>query len=272
MHDTQRHDESPPAMERPSNACVTCAPPRMAGHWRLADRGYRTCSACCDSLREALRDISERFLQLDSTPGASGEAGTRGAPGFGSRPPASPHIITMTDWRSKSCEVSFDAVVYIRDENGEAIDRREVWYGADGRAHSEDPRPVRSVPGTLAALAGLIAEERDVRPPPARWVPDLVRWLDGHLDWITRQDMVVDVHRDFCDLLGQLRPVTGDRRVRVGTCPNTLDLGDTSQECGTPLYAPTRGETIHCPNPVCDRKWGRPDWEDLGRLLQAGAA
>jgi hypothetical protein len=173
----------------------------------------------------------------------------------------------MQDWRSKSCEVSYDASVYVYDpETGEAIDKREVWYGADGRPHSEQERPVRSVPGTLAALAHLVAEERDIRPPTTRYVSDLVRWLDGQTDWITRHDLVADVYRDLRELQAQLRPVTGDRRSRIGVCPNVLD----EVECGARLYAPTRGDSIVCP--ACEKTWHRPEWMELGRQLQAGAA
>jgi hypothetical protein len=148
---------------------------------------------------------------------------------------------------------------------GEAIDKREVWYGADGRPHSEQERPARSIPGTLAALAHLVAEERGITPPPTRLVTVLVRWLDGHMDWITRRELVADVFRDLRDLQAQLRPVTGDKRSRIGVCPNVLD----DERCGKPLYAPTRGDSIVCP--ACERTWHRPEWMELGRTLQATA-
>ena len=259
------------ALDRPANSCLIHPRPQPGGQWRLADDNYRTCASCLDNVRDTLREIGVRYLELDATPGASGDEGSRGAPGFGSRPPASPHIIVMMDRRSKPCEVSYDGVLYVFDPNAEDgagafVDRRGVWFGSDGRAHSEQPNPVRSVPGTLASLALLVAEERGMRPPPARSVQAFVRWLDHQLDWVTRHELVVEFAHDLRVLLAQLRPVTGDPSIRIGVCPNTLDLGETSTECGTPLFAPTRGDTIRCCS--CGRSWPRPEWEALGNLLQ----
>lgn len=277
---------TPDSPDKPSGSCLLCPPPREGQGWRLADRGYLTCSSCLDKLRETLQDIAKRYARLDPTPGASGDHGGRGAPGFGSRPPASPHVIVMTDRRSKSCEVSSDGIAYVWDPladtvlqpgqygppAGAYVEKREVWYGADGRAHSEEARPPRSIPGTLDALAGWVAEEREIKPPEKRSVPDLALWLDQQLDWITRQELVVDIAQDLRRLHTQLKPVTGDQRVKVGECPVTIDQGAHTIECGTPLYAPTKGDTIICPNPACGGKWPRPEWERLGQILQAGAA
>ena len=249
-----------------TNPCLLCPPPKQGSRLRPADAGYKTCTTCYDALRATLSDVRDRYLLLDASPGVGSTEG-RGAPGFGSRPPANPHIIVMTDWRSKSCEVSHDAIAYVYDpDTGEAIDKREVWYGADGRPHSEQERPVRSVPGTLASLAHLVAEERGITPPPTRLVTVLVRWLDGQMDWITRQELVADFFRDLRDLQAQLRPVTGDKRQRIGVCPNTVD----EAECGATLHAPTCGDSIVCP--ACERAWHRPEWLELGRQLQVGAA
>jgi hypothetical protein len=67
--------------ERPSWACVLC-PPLRNGGWVQRDTNFATCSGCYDRLREALTEVSERFLLLDSRPGAFREHGSRGAPGF----------------------------------------------------------------------------------------------------------------------------------------------------------------------------------------------
>jgi hypothetical protein len=270
-------------LERPANACLTCPPPKQAPHWRLADSGYRTCSSCYDNLREILKEIAKRFGRLNPRPGAAGDDSGRGTPGFGSRPAANPHIIVMTDWRSKSCEVAADGVQYVWDPLADAtldpgqygppagayVARREVWYGADGRGHVEQERPPRSIPGALSSVAALIAEERDVVAPTTRRVADLIRWIDQQLDWLTRQQLVADVEAELRELAAQLRPVTGDQRSRIGTCPNTLDEGEHSRECGTRLYSPLRGDTIKCH--ACGREWPRPEWEDLGRLLQVAS-
>lgn len=273
MHDT---------IERPSSACATCPPPSKVGHWRLADPSYRTCSSCYDKLRDDLKDIAARYLLLDATPGASGETGGRGAPGFGSRPSASPHIIVMTDWRSKSCEVAVDAIAYIWDPladdtlepgqygppGGAYVGKREVWYGRDGRGHSEQERPPWSVPATLAGLVFLVAEERGMDQLGMGTVADMVRWLDGQMDWITRQDMVTDFRDLLRTLVVQLRLATGDPSPRhIGLCPNTVDDGEQTRECGARLYAPLKGDSIQCR--TCSREWPRSEWLRLGDLLEA---
>lgn len=266
--------------QRPAHACVTCPPPKNRAWWP-AHPGYKTCDDCYTRLRDLLTEINHRFLLLNPAPGGSGEHGGRGAPGFGSRPAASPHVITMTDWRSKSCEVAFDGFQYVWDPladtvleqgqygppGGAYVAKREVWYGRDGRGHSEQEKPPRSIPSALSSLAGLVAEERDMTAPTSRDVPKLIRWIDGQLDWITRHDLVVDVYEDLRGLAAQLKPVTGDpARRRIGLCPNTIDEGETTRQCSTALYAPQDSDTIRCT--ACDRKWLRPEWEELGKLLQ----
>lgn len=263
---------------RPDHACVLCPPPKTNAWW-LADPGYRTCSDCYDKLREQLLDIGKRYRRLDPTPGATGDGGHRGAPGFGSRPPASPHIITMTDWRSKSCEVAVDGVLYVWDWNADSTlepgqlgptagaytERREVWFGRDGRGHTEQENPPRSIPLALSSLAAMVAEDRDMTPPASRDVGDLVRWLDGQMDWITRNDVATYLHDEFRSLLRQLRPVTGDPAPsRFGACPNPIN---EETLCGAPLRTPSPGsDTITCTS--CQRQWKRPDWEGLGQAIQ----
>lgn len=236
--------------DRPQQACATCPPPREEGQpWRTADPGYLTCSGCYDHVRDALKEIAKRYNALNPTPGASGESGGRGAPGFGSRSPASDHIIAMTDRRSSTVA--------------------RVWVGADGRVHRESERPPLSVWGVLDGAAWAIAEERGIDgPAPDITVHQLTRWIDHQLDWLTRNLLVVDVWRDLRGLVGQLRPVTGDARALIGVCPNLPEGAE--QECGSRLYAPTKGDTIVCS--ACSRRWPRPEWEHLGRMIQAGAA
>ena len=238
-------------LERPASACLLC-PPRPDGSWRLADSGYRTCSPCYDMIRAALKDIATRYARLDATPGASGDGG-RGAPGFGSRSPASDHIIAMQDRRSSPVA--------------------RTWLGGDGRLHRESERPPLSVLNVLDTICWDIAEQRAVGGPDAAsslYVAELVRFIDAQLDWVTRHELVVEVWRPLRELQAQLRPVTGDKRALIGTCPNTLDEGETSRECGAKLYAPTKGDTIKCA--ACGRMWPRPEWEQLGKMLQEKVA
>ncbi|GAA4685654.1 hypothetical protein GCM10023215_21120 [Pseudonocardia yuanmonensis] len=72
-------------------------------------------------------------------------------------------------------------------------------------------------------------------------------------------------------LLLALKPVTGDPAPAViSTCPNVVDEGETTRECGAKLRAPLRDDMIHCR--ACGRRWPRNEWEHLGQLLQAAAA
>ena len=244
--------ESPQSDERvpPEGRCLLCPPPRPERPWRLADPGYRSCSSCLDRLRDALREIAARWAALDPRPGASGDGG-RGAPGFGSTPPANVTVIAVRDWRSSR--------------------EARTWRGADGRLHREHERPPLSVVAELYTLARHVADARGLTPPDRLQAPDLVRWLDSQLDWITRQDGVAGFARVVRELAAQLRPLTGEPGAkRVGECPNTIDDEDETRECKAPLYAPLRGETIVCR--ACGRRWERPAWERLGLMLQAQVA
>lgn len=255
--------------------------------WKRARDGYTVCDGCIDKLADRLEDVADRYARLNPRPGSNSDHGGRGAPGFGSRSPASDHIIVMQDWRSKSHEVARDGFRYVWDPNadhgrrlpegvhgpeeppGAYTKKEDVWIGADDREHAEQESPARSVPFTLAGMAGLVAEERDMTPPCTRFVGELVRWLDVQLDFIARQEWVVDFAEDLRALQKQLRPVTGDPPIRIGLCPNTIDEGEHSRECGAPLFAPTesaKNDTIRCS--ACNRKWPRSEWESLGKLMQ----
>lgn len=272
---------------RPGWACVLHPAPKRVGAWAPAHEGYRTCDGCLDKLRDSLKDIADRWGKLDPTPGAYAEHGSRGAPGFASRPPASVHVIAMRDRRSKAGPVACDAVEYQWDyysteghtplpagvhgpnTAGNYTSKREVWRGSDGRSYTEADRPTRSVQLVLAGIADLIAAERDMSGPTTQDVPELVRWLDAQLDWLTRQDWVADVAEQIRELQADLKLVTGEPgRQSIGVCPNTIDEGETTRKCGARLYAPTNGtDTIVCRS--CDREWHRPEWLRLGNLLDA---
>jgi hypothetical protein len=234
---------------RPAAACLLCPPPHPGRPWRLADGGYVTCSDCYDRCRTLLADTARRWLLLNPRPGQCGEPG-RGTPGFGSRSPAADHIIVMRDKRSSATA--------------------HVWLAHDGRIHAEAERPPLSVWSVLDTLCWEVAEARRVDgPDPVADVPDQTRWLDRHLDWITRQaEAATDLHTALRALGTQLRPVTGDpgRRL-IGHCPVTIDDGDHTRECGARLYAPLRGDRIACN--ACGEVWPRDKWLRLGLVLQA---
>lgn len=248
-HTAQESPSEPPqSYERPSRACLLCPPPRRVGAWRPADDGYRTCAGCLDHVREQLREVGARWEVLDPRPGAQGEHGGRGAPGFGSRSPGSDHVIAMRDDRSGTTA--------------------RVWVGSDGKVHRESQRPPQSVRGVLGRMAFYVAEARDMTGPTPWSVPAIVGWLDVQLDWITRQEGVTDFARAVRELVTQLRPMTGEPGARkIGQCPNTLDEGEHTRECRADLRAPLRGDEIRCR--ACGRRWPAAEWLQLGRTLQA---
>lgn len=277
------------SLDRPDRACLLCPPPRKIGHWRPADPGYKTCGDCLDRIRRALTDVRDQWATLNPTPTRAADPDSRGAPGFGSRSPASDHIITMRDPRSKSCETGVDATVYehwTRDVHngwkpeplppgfigppplGGYATKRDAWFGGDGRPHSEQERPPLSIPATIAGLCFLVAEDRDMQPPTGP-VDHLCRWLDAQLDHVTRQEWVVDVHEPIRELQGQLRAVH-DRRRLIGACSVLVGDDGDLHECGGKLYAPTElswDVTIRCRS--CGAEWARDEWLRLADILEA---
>jgi len=258
---TETDDRDP--LQRPDWACALHSPPRRTGAWIPADSGYVTCSSCDQQLRERLDDIAARYLQLDSRPGGQGGYGSRGAPGFGSRPPCNLHIVSMQDARSSS-------------------DSR-VWLGGDGRVHREAQRPPLSVYGSLNCVGWAIAEHRGVDGPGDHEdVHGLLRFIGRHVSYAARHvELIVELDHAVRDLLGQLKPATGDARRRIGTCPAAVERVDVDEygmpveadpaRCDAPLYAPTNGaDTIVCG--ACGTRWERADWLRLGDLLMHAEA
>lgn len=253
---------------RPDNACVLHRPPDEGYSWKLADQGYRTCSACLDRLRGLMwaRDhraggtariagVSVLYARLNPAPGATADMGGREAPGFHSRSPASEHVIAFRDPRS-----SQDA---------------RVWIDRAGRVCHEDERPPVSVRGELDILAWDVAETLGHDGPHERAdVDDLLRFVDVRLDLVTRDaDLPVMVGGTLRALQSALRLATGDPRPKyIGHCATILD--DLDEQgipvvCGTRLYAPPRGDLVRCGG--CRSEWPREVWEELGKALQAAA-
>lgn len=252
---TPATDTPPDQPERPDWAGCLCKPPDEGYPWKPADQSYATCSRCLDRCREIMRDVEKRYRLLDPTPGASGEAGGRGAPGFHSRSPASEHVITFTDPRSSQTA--------------------KVWLDRAGRVCCEDERPPVSVRGELDILAWDVAEQLEHAGPDERAdVGDLLRWLDARLDQVTRDaGLTEQVMRTVRALQSALKPVTGEPRPKyIGHCAVVLDELDDEGipvVCGTRLYAPPRGEIVFCRG--CETRWTRDDWEKLGEALLAAA-
>lgn len=217
--DNPRVDGTPPP-----GACVAHRPPSPGKPWRRADPGYWTCTDCCNRLHEWLSPLTTDdrghpdsipglYALLTAQPGRA-PAGRR-APGFQPRSPGNDHVICMRDGRSS-------------------------------RVLRSDPH---SVPGLLAEWVLQLMDTRDLSVPPARTVPAMTRFLDRHLDWITRQAWVADLHAELRELHHQLHAIGAHRRP-VGTCPG----------CRSMLYAPVHGDTIACWNPTCRKQWPRRDW------------
>lgn len=226
---------------RPSNACVTCKPPRTNA-WSLAEHGWLICDGCYNRIESALTEINERYFLLDPAPGGGASDG-RGAPGFGSRPPANLSALVMRDHRSSQTA--------------------RVWFGQDGRVHREDEAPGMSAWSTLATWSTEVCELRGFELRD-RTVAELCYWLGTQLDWLGRQESIAEFERDVTRLVRQLRPMTGDRRYPIGRC--TQEFDDESM-CGARLYAPESGDTISCGR--CDAEWPRSSWLDLGDELAA---
>jgi hypothetical protein len=235
----------------PGHRCLLHRPPRDGRSWTRPDPGYRTCGACLARVRERLAEVCARWEVLDSRPGCLGEESGPRPPGFGPRSPASDVVIVMRDWRSVRTAIR--------------------WLDGNRRTvHRESARPPLSVLAELHTLARHVADARDLVGPVRLTVAEIVRWLDGQLDWVTRQPGVVEFDRVIRELVSQLRPLTGEPRARrVGQCPNVIDEGEHTRECATPLYAHLHqgpDSVIRCSG--CRRVWARGDWLQLGRMLQ----
>lgn len=268
--------------ERPQLACQLHRAPSNGISWVTADQGWRTCETCLIKLRDVIADIRKMYRRLDATPGANAEAGDARQSGFESRPAASPHIVSMKDARSKTYEVAVDGRVYEGweyDSDGWVIKplppgvegpwgigsyttTREVWFAADGKGHSEQERPPRSVPKALASLGAMIAEDWG-REAPTGTVDHLCHWLDVAMDHVTKQDWVRDVDEELRSLKAQLKPVTGEgRKHRILSCPNVIDEGERSRVCKNNLYEPDKHGVIRCH--ACKREWPNDKWRGKG--------
>lgn len=238
-------------LERPSAACRVCRPPRGTRPWKLAPSGYTACQHCVDDMTEQLTEIRQRYYLLNPRPGScTGDMSGRGSPGFGSRSPASDHIVVMRDSRSSPVA--------------------HVWRGSDGRIHREATRPPLSVFGALLIEAVDTAERRRLSDTHEFGsVAGLVPFLTRHLDWWATQRDVGEFGAKLRVLVSQLRPVTGSPRPKpFARCPNTIDLGEHTRSCGGPIFPPeSTSDVIQCS--ACGRPWDLAEWRQLGDLLRA---
>ena len=109
-----------------------------------------------------------------------------------------------------------------------------------------------------------VAEDRGVSGPGDRDdVYALLRFLDRHVDYITRHaDLAREVDAGLHTLLVSLRPFTGDRRRRIGKCPNVPEGAE--ERCGRVLFAPVDSLATLIKCGACGHKWEMSEWITLG--------
>lgn len=238
---------------RPESGCLTHRPPKDGEEWAGAAAPYLICDGCAATIRSWLTDGTTKDGQADNIPDLYAaldptnrvETNGRRSPGFGSKPPASVHVMAMRDRRSNFLWHE-DGLVYVwaleklpegvhGPLRGSYVDKTVAWLGADGKWYRDDA-PSVSIAHVLGCLAWRVAEERTVTPPlphPA----DLCEFLDRHLDWAARQPWITELHTDVRRLIGQLHTATGNPKPKpVAWCIQILDDG---QDCDTPIYMPT---------------------------------
>ncbi|UKD56965.1 MULTISPECIES: helix-turn-helix domain-containing protein [Amycolatopsis] len=93
--------------------------------------------------------------------------------------------------------------------------------------------------GVLASWAGLVAAERHV-PAPRRNVPELVRFLAAHRDWLAGHPGGADFLDELSDLVSSATAALDDPRpaVPVGSCP----VGG----CRAPVHLRPATATVAC--------------------------
>lgn len=243
----------------PDDACLTHHPPSASQPWQRASPGYRTCGPCCDRMHEwlsrASRDedgwpdgIPGLYAMLDPRPRRTLTSRDIRRPQRWGRSPAVDHIVAMRDARTA-------ARIYPHDPcAAPAILQswvRYVWEERFDAAALEQPDYLQRVRELLASATN---------------VNTAAAWLDRQLDWLTRQEVITEFHEELRELRSALRNV-GSRRVKIGHCPNTIDEGQRTRECGAALFVPLYSDVITCWAPDCRRRWTRDQWLALGDLM-----
>lgn len=195
---------------------------------RLAEPDSLLCVGDYDELAFALAELAAGYARLDARPGAGGDAGGRGAPGFASRSPARDAVLVLTDTR----KVAFDPDTPTQPTG---IVRVVGWW-AD-QARESGILPGRTGPRTVAGEVALLLEHLDA-VAGAWWAPDM-------------HEAVTAAVRILRRTLGELEPT-----IPIGDCPG----------CGARIRARSWGQRARCVG--CGQRWeGEAELRALGELL-----
>lgn len=193
--------------------------------------GRLVCDRCAERLAGVLADIALIYAILtdvESLIPGGGDGSHRAVPG--PRSPAADAILVHTDPRSTW------------DGHPAALATIESWA-----------RMVREETGAAVPL-GRITMVRELETIRFNW------------DWILGQPWVDELASEMRDVLAALRIVgrTGERVLRIGTCPGPPPLDDEEipPGCGAALRVRVGDEAISCH--TCGSSWPRSRWGELG--------
>lgn len=210
------------------------------------------CTACLRRLTGLLAAIPAGHARLDPAPGAAGPSGGRGAPGYGSRPPARVDVLSLLV------------------APGHAVTSRPLVVDEpDERA---DPDTPENAPGhaPLVVAVGRWADrarEDGLLPGLAgpRTVAGECLRLSGIVELLAARWWVGDMVRDLAGTAHRLRAALGEPdapTVPVGRCPRLVD--DTP--CDGPVRARLTADTATCAR--CHHRWrGEDTMRRLGDAL-----
>jgi len=201
---------------------------------RPADFAQYCCSQCVNTMLRHLREIEDYATTLDVTPGRGGNTGRR-SPGYGSRPPARLDVIAALDPRTVPHAIGPD------DTDGD----------------------VRSILGTLTALAQWVAEEcDDPRPLAAPTIATETRYLRNRILWATGQQWVDELAEDLRQLHRQVVTLAGDSARPLAPCPS----------CAGPLWPAGNGQVLGVRCGQCGTEFTSLDLLRIGAAMTQGVA
>lgn len=152
---------------------------------------------------------------------------------------------------------------------------------------SEPPLPINvsitdlriDIAGKLMSWACLIAEERDVTPPPNRHdIAIVVHFLEKHLDWAIEQPWIDEFDQELRKARGQAFSTAfgeSSRSFKVADCPQVVACDTTTKAeiiCGGNLMATLRDRDKLLPSVIwcktdLDHEWTADTWRELSRRI-----